>query len=809
MFDCRRPPQCAIGILGIFASALSGGPGHRSARLSWTSTTTTPSRWPNSSQSRCRRRLAGLKASLQRLAAAVQNASQPSIESDRRAYFNFGQFAVKFPSHEPYDRSSRVNGWFTLKLALKKTMLDLLRVGAHKVRFNFLLRFSISYFNFLIKEAVAMLALLQLRACEADTLLDLKLTAQLRCRYYGSTQRESPSWLWDVSITTGNLSRNKGETMPVYFNYYGNTESMPVLRPASYPVQHSFALTCFAKIYWPPVALSSCTRSLGVAPERGRFNFVTSIQASHLQTLTIVQQLWTNFNKAKRSKLKKTRPQLGPPTLVPNPFGASQTRPECTSAATSFGGQTSRKIQPPICRPVFGPPPTVSVLARIRNCTPPRSLPPCDAIRSVQLAPTWRARVPTPDPRPRSLSGARFLRVRRPGASGTSPRASNGPRIPGAREAGDEDERGGERLPAHHSRQDLELPTHGAPAPQRVDSLPPRAPHATRSTPSPRHERLSNAAQFWPRAPESASARALPPAPSARPPRSNGCGRVQAGAPAPVLNAAGLYSSAASGGSASAAGGARVDTSGQRGRRESSGTLARHRVAAADNGLAGRATQEAHRRTQEAHRRATAICDGGGALRSLGLGRRHAAARTCLGGRADDARARSLDWRSVLRSRWDADADDTSARFGLVSRACAVQSGAFSRLALWGGRYARAGTARVERYAGAGAARSRSIDGGAVFASGRRAGRAGCGGRCPEPRAAHRPAEGRAALRVRHGAPRLEARTAEAGAGRGRRRGRGMRGDGGEDMRGGGGEDMRRWCSESDSCSRASTGESC
>ncbi|KAJ7076478.1 hypothetical protein B0H15DRAFT_805611 [Mycena belliarum] len=291
MFDCRRPPQCAIGILGIFASALSGGPGHRSARLSWTSTTTTPSRWPNSSQSRCRRRLAGLKASLQRLAAAVQNASQPSIESDRRAYFNFGQFAVKFPSHEPYDRSSRVNGWFTLKLALKKTMLDLLRVGAHKVRFNFLLRFSISYFNFLIKEAVAMLALLQLRACEADTLLDLKLTAQLRCRYYGSTQRESPSWLWDVSITTGNLSRNKGETMPVYFNYYGNTESMPVSPEACFissfnycdlmliqvriqvvqvELTNSFALTCFAKIYWPPVALSSCTR-FGAAQGRNPF----------------------------------------------------------------------------------------------------------------------------------------------------------------------------------------------------------------------------------------------------------------------------------------------------------------------------------------------------------------------------------------------------------------------------------------------------------------------------------------------------------------------------------------------------------
>ncbi|KAJ7076484.1 hypothetical protein B0H15DRAFT_805615 [Mycena belliarum] len=291
MFDCRRPPQCAIGILGIFASALSGGPGNRSAApslgLQYPHTFALAQfkdsfRW--SIQSRFRRRLAGLKASLQRLAAAVQNASQPSIESDRRAYFNFGQFAVKFPSHEPYDRSSRVNGWFTLKLALKKTMLDLLRVGAHK---KCLL--SLSYLNF--REAVAMLALLQLRACEADTLLDLKLTAQLRCRYYGSTQRESPSWLWDVSITTGNLSRNKGETMPVYFNYYGNTESMPVSPEACFissfnycdlmliqvriqvvqvELTNSFALTCFAKIYWPPVALSSCTR-FGAAQGRNPF----------------------------------------------------------------------------------------------------------------------------------------------------------------------------------------------------------------------------------------------------------------------------------------------------------------------------------------------------------------------------------------------------------------------------------------------------------------------------------------------------------------------------------------------------------
>ncbi|KAJ7076487.1 hypothetical protein B0H15DRAFT_955656 [Mycena belliarum] len=511
------------------------------------------------------------------------------VGADLHAYFNFGQFAVKFPSHEPYDRSSRVNGWFTLKLALKKTMLDLLRVGAHK--------------------RGPMLALLQLTCPRARQCTRSLGVAPERGRFnfvIRCCTRANPFF-------EGVLTRNKGETMPV------------------------------------------CTATIWTHRNYASFLLRPRFKSSHLQTLTIVQQLWNHFNKAKRSKLKKTRP-TSPESIrrFPNP-------PECTSAADFIWRPNLAQIQPPICRPVFGPPPTVSVLARIRNCTPPRSLPPCDAIRSVQLAPTWRARVPTPDP---AASPARvFLRVRRPGASGTSPRASNGPRIPGAREAGDEDERGGERLPAHHSRQDLELPTHGAPAPQRVDSLPPRAPHATRSTPSPRHERLSNAAQFWPRAPESASARALPPAPSARPPRSNGCGRVQAGAPAPVLNAAGLYSSAASrrlgerGRAARALirwAGARL-YDGKRGRaaarrresggsaaavetvdfaeratwrRESSGTLARHRVAAADTDLAGRATQEAHRRTQEAHRRATAIATAGALCVQLGLGRRHAAART-------------------------------------------------------------------------------------------------------------------------------------------------------------------------------------
>lgn len=276
--------------------------------------------------------------------------------------------------------------------------------------------------------------------------------------------------------------------------------------------------------------------------------------------------------------------------------------------------------------------------------------------------------------------------------------------------------------PAHHSRQDLELPTRGAPAPQRVDSLPPRAPHAPRSTPSPRLERLSNAAQFWPHAPESASARALPPAPSALRARTDG--RVQAGAPAPVLNAAGLYSSAACGGSASAAGDARVDTVGRRAfvRREAEagtggGSTARvgrvrggcrnvggrgacgpfaHRVTRNRDSVdfAERATWAARverdsRATQDrgrGHGLGRAGDAGGASARDGDLRRRGRSAFAWLGtqtrGGADLALAGGRTTRA--RGRWTGVAscvrvgrrrDDTSARFGLVSRAAPCSRG--------------------------------------------------------------------------------------------------------------------------------------